>query len=57
MSNKAKKTKGFANMGNRPMYEAMTSKFTSGAAGTHDNRPKAERTRSTSKRSAINNGW
>jgi hypothetical protein len=51
------KPKGLPNMGNRPMYEAMVSKFTSNAGGTHDARPKRERTRSTSKRNAIKSGW
>ena len=57
MATKAKKTKGFANMGNRPMYEAITAKFSSGAAGSHDNRASRQRTRSTAKRAAVNSGW
>jgi hypothetical protein len=47
----------FADMGNRPMYDGIVSKYTSGAAGSHDNRPKRERTRSSSKSSAIKSGW
>ena len=54
---KATKIKGLPNMGNRPMYDAAVSKYTSGAAGKHDNRPKRERTRSTAKRNSINSGW
>ena len=57
MSNKAKKSKGIANMGNRPMYEAITAKYTSNAATSHDSRVNRQRTRSTTKRAAANFGW
>lgn len=60
MANKAKAKKataGMAGMGNDKMYAAICGQYSSNAGGTHDNRPKRERTRSSSKRSAINSGW
>lgn len=53
-----RKTPGMKNMGNRELYTAMLGKRLSNAAGSHDNRPNRQRTRSTSKRVAISNsGW
>lgn len=53
-----RKTPGVKNMGNRDLYDAMFGKRTSNAAGSHDNRPNRQRTRSTSKRAALAaSGW
>ena len=48
-----KKTPGIPDMGNRPQYDAMFAKRTSGAAGTHAQGPKRERSRAAAKRAEI----
>jgi len=51
---KSVKFKGTAN----PEYiAAMRGIRSSSAAGTHDNRPKRELSRSNAKKASINNGW
>jgi hypothetical protein len=51
---KSIKFKGTAN----PEYiAAMRELRSSSAAGTHDNRPKRERSRRDAKRASIRNGW
>lgn len=54
MANKTAKFKGIEN---KPYIEGMREIRRSNAAGTHDNRPNRQRTRSTAKRQAIRNGW
>jgi hypothetical protein len=52
--NKNTKFKGTAN----PEYiAAMRELRSSSAAGTHDNRPKRERSRSAAKKVSITRGW
>lgn len=54
MANKTEKYKGIEN---KAYIEGMREIRRSNAAGTHDNRPNRQRTRSTAKRQAIRNGW
>lgn len=43
---------------NPEQHQAICAQFSSNKAGTHDNRPKRQRTRASVKRVAIkNNGW
>jgi hypothetical protein len=53
----AAKTVKFRATANPEYAAAMHGLRSSGAAGSHDNRPNRQRTRSTSKRQAIKNGW
>ena len=54
MAAKAAKFKGTEN---KAYIEGMRELRRSSAAGSHDSRPNRQRTRSTSKRAAIRNGW
>lgn len=57
MAKSAKKAPGLAGQGNFEQYQAMMGLRSSNAAQPYDSRPARERTRSTSKRKAIRDGW
>jgi hypothetical protein len=53
----AAKTEKFRGVENHKYAVEMHGLRSSGAAGSHDNRPKRERTRSNTRRAAIKQGW
>lgn len=55
--NKNFTAEGFEAVRNENYYTEMAAKRSSSAAGSHDSRPNRERTRASSKRAAIKQGW
>jgi hypothetical protein len=53
MAQKKKKVKGLPNMGNRPMYDGIVSKYTSNAATGHVTGTTRANTRLAAKQNAI----